>query len=146
MTISRRNFIMAGSLLLTTGYFLKRSDYINLISDTIFHRLGYLKLDPNNVRLFAEDYADKYQKSTTKILSIDFARTVVNVFPWIDKLNDRIEEFESYIVTKFLKNSDYFSFASDPSSFDRTVKYLGLNYASPYEIICSNPFARFDFD
>jgi hypothetical protein len=144
--MNRRNFIKLVALVspaIGVVYYINHTSYTELIIDTVYRHLYYLKLNHNQVVRFANDYSERYAKSNNKVASIDIAMEIRNIFPWIRKLNKRIETFENYVIIKFLESSDFFLNGSDEN---KQVNYLGLNFSSPYETICTNPFAVYDFD
>ena len=144
MKLTRRTFIKTGliaSPLVIAAAFTISTDYPGLIVKTILKRLDYLKLKHDDVVRFAADYESQFHKSRSKVIAIDLALTAQSIFPGIDKLNRRIDEFENYIVVKFLESSDFFLYGADEQ---RTVNYLGLDFSSPYKSLCANPFAKFD--
>ena len=146
MDKSKRKFLKASLFIapvIGAGYYFNEISYEKMIKRALYKRLNYLKLDEAGVNLFATDYTRKFQKSKKTLISIDLAVTAQETFPWFDKLNERINSYEDYIVVEYLESSDFFIHKQNEA---RIIKYIGINNTSPYTAVCSNPFADFSYD
>lgn len=146
MNKSKRAFLKTSILIapaLGLGYYFNRVSYESLIKKAVYKRLHYLNLDKNGVDAFAIDYSKEYHKSKITLISIDAAVLAQETFPWFSKLNERINSYEDYIIIKFLESSDFFINNGDEN---KLVKYNDLNQSNPYYLVCSNHFAKFDYN
>lgn len=112
----------------------------HVIEMVVKHRLSYLKLDPEGVRQFAADLAEKKIVSRRRMQMLRLIQPMYQSFELSageNALAYRLRHGEERIVSAYLLSTDFFINNADES---REVRYLGLwsNRRSP----CGNPFAR----
>lgn len=148
MKLTRRQFLLAvvpaSASLYVGGWWLinvRKGETSQIIISILKKKLYYLNISDQTLETFASDVQtilpSGYRRSMSwaGMLSPAYAR--VDIFHLTQRTKQKIEEFEEYIVSKFLLSSDFFY---NDAREDREIQYIGLyQHAS----ICSNPFAKF---
>ncbi|MBU2986853.1 hypothetical protein KO528_15920 [Saccharophagus degradans] len=140
--MKRRLFLAATAAALAAGgtfIGFNTNSYQDIVKEVIKTRLHYLKISKADLNKFAAAYAQEVAKSRTKVMLIDFSYDCRTTDLCHQMVNDRINYFENYIVTYFLKSSDFFI---NGMNENKPVKYLSIDLVDPYKSPCYNPFAR----
>lgn len=132
--MKRNNFIKiltalaGGAVLIPSGLYLASPGQKKLAEQTIYKELHYLKLDPQGVTQFVEDYfkgSNPGFKEKMKWKAYFFLNSGT-------KGSDNLFQ----VVRAYLLSSDFFLNKTDVS---KTVKYLGM--FNPYKSQVPNPYS-----
>ncbi len=140
--MTRRSFVLAllAGLGLAAGatWRLTRGNDAETIEAVVRKKLGYLKLDPEGLRRFAGDLAERrlISRSRLRVLRAAGPLYMRLALDGDNFLAHAVLHGEERITTLYLLSSDFFINQADES---RTVRYLG--YYDPLRA-CANPFAR----
>lgn len=135
--LKRRKFleiagIGAAVVLLPISVFLAVKSLEDIAVDLITNEFDYLKLDPDGVRKYVQDYLQKDKPGIAS--SIKWRSYYVLNFH--SKDSDNIK----FLVTYYLLSSDFFINKMDES---KTVRYMGINHQ--YTAPCSSHFSYLIF-
>jgi len=139
--VIKRRALLAG-LIATGGLLgigLARSTDARTIAAIVYKRLGYLKLDPDGVQRFAQDFAARHILSSTRLHTAGLLWPIYRRLPqhWHDRWSNRVNYAEERIVSAFLISSDFFVNGSDET---KTVNYW--KYYDAVGHACGNPFCQ----
>lgn len=131
--LKRRKFLefigIGGALvLLPISIFVAVKSLEDIAIDLITQEFHYLKLDPEGVRKYAQDYLQKDKPGIAS--NIKWRSYYVLNFNAND--SDNIK----FLVTYYLLSSDFFMNKMDES---KTVRYMGINHQ--YTAPCSSHFS-----
>lgn len=131
--LKRRKFLefigIGGALvLLPISIFVAVKSLEDIAVDLITQEFHYLKLDPEGVRKYAQDYLQKDKPGIAS--NIKWRSYFVLNFNASD--SDNIK----FLVTYYLLSSDFFMNKMDES---KTVRYMGINHQ--YTAPCSSHFS-----
>lgn len=140
--MKRRTFLAATAATLAAGgalLGLNLNSYQNIVKNVVRTKLDYLKISDEELDKFAQAYETVMAKPKAKVLLIDLSYKCSSINFCNKKLGERLSYFEQYVITYFLKGSDFFINGMDES---REVKFLTLDFLDPYKAPCYNPFAK----
>ncbi len=121
---------MAAVAVLPAGWYAATSVQ-EAVAGIITREFGYLKLDPEGVARFVDDYLkDPMSGYTHKELKASYA---------LQAVADR-SKMVADLTRRYLLSSDYFINKMDEG---RTVQYLG--FYNPYRSPCANPFSSLHY-
>jgi hypothetical protein len=128
--------VAAGGLL---GIGLARNTDAKTIAAIVYKRLGYLKLDPDGVQRFAQDFAERHILSSARLHTAGLLWPIYRRLPqqWHDRWSNRVNYAEERIVSAYLISSDFFVTGSDQT---KTVNYV--KYYDAVSRACGNPFCQ----
>lgn len=143
MTWSRRAFVrwgLAAAGLTAVGWAWWRRDAADLIVAILERRVGYLRVDRETFRTFAQAYLMAHAQHQSRL---SMAAAVARPLQWIrpDRWGGRIgaafRDLDDSVVGTYLLSTDFFDHNADET---RVVSYL--EFFSLHTSACRNPFAR----
>lgn len=140
--MKRRTFLGATAGLLAAGgalVGLSVNSYQDIVKNIVRTKLDYLKISDEELDKFAVAYEKVMHKPKAKVFMIDLSYKCSNISFCQKKLETRLNYFERYVLTYFLKGSDFFMNGMDES---KPVKFVSLDLLDPYKAPCYNPFAK----
>jgi hypothetical protein len=142
MRITRRKFVISSLAtlpLVWLGYAGFRSDYRDIIFETVRRSLPDLDLDLDGLKRYSNDFALRFPKSSLRTGLLSTAIHLQRV-PFVSGIvNLRLKDFRTLVSELFLLSSDYF--VHERTTQDQ-VHYI--KFYDPYERPCTNPLARFN--
>jgi hypothetical protein len=141
---SRRQFLVtvaAGLTGLVSWRYIQSRD-VNAVVSVLRHRLNYLKLDPEGLSKFANEFVKQQNFSSRKLRLIDMAGPIYTGLSSYMGNNKAIYNFkhgEERIASLYLLSSDFFQNGADPNKTVRYVDYYNPTYNMR---VCDTPFAR----
>lgn len=140
--MKRRTFLGATAAVVAAGGALvgiNLNSYQDIVKRVVRTKLDYLKISDEELDKFASAYEKVMAKPSSKVLMIDLSYKCSTINFCQKKLNDRLSYFERYVVTYFLKSSDFFLNGMDEQ---KPIKFVSIDFLDPYKSPCYNPFAK----